>query len=251
MTELSRLTTVEAASSLRTAKVAILPIGATEQHGPHLELRTDTTIATVLARMLATDLGADAVLLPPIPYGLSEHHLPFAGTITLRPQTLRSLLLDVFESVAHHGVRRVIVLNGHGGNIDAIRLAAREARRDSKLRVAHVMWAQLGRDVVDREAGPSWRRNHACEIETSLAMVLDDSLVRPSELDVAPLTGPRDPFTEPVSASVDVPIWFDEWTANGALGDPRRASVERGQAIVEVVRARAAEFARSFVADER
>ncbi len=247
MNELARMTTVEARDAFRTARVAILPIGATEQHGPHLELRTDTAIASRLACRLAEALGRDAVLLPEVSYGLSEHHLDFSGTLTLRPSTLRALLLDIFESVRVNGIQRVMVINGHGGNIDAVRLAAREALRDLEMHVAQLMWAQLGKDVIPREAGGSWRRNHACEIETSIAMVLDDSLVRHDKIVPAQLKSPRDAFTEPTNAYVDLPIWFDAWTASGSLGDPTRASVDRGARIIDAVASNALAFARQFV----
>lgn len=247
MNSLPHMTTIEARAAFRAASVAILPIGATEQHGPHLELRTDTALASALAADLAENLGSKAVLLPEISYGLSEHHLPFAGTLTLRPATLRALLLDIFESLRHHGVQKVLIVNGHGGNIDAIRLASREALRDLDMEVAHLMWAQLAREQIATEAGPSWRRNHACEIETSLAMVLDNSLIRYDRIDQAHLIGTKDAFTEPTNASVDLPIWFDAWTETGALGDPRRASPERGERLAQIVRSKALEFARHFI----
>ncbi|MEA5457273.1 creatininase family protein [Sinomonas sp. JGH33] len=241
------MTTDEAREALRRASVAILPIGATEQHGPHLELRTDTALASALAAELAAGLGDRAVVLPEIGYGLSEHHLPFAGTLTLRPTTLRAVLLDILESIRHHGIDKVLIVNGHGGNIDAIRLVAREALRDFGMQVAHLMWAQLARDAIADEAGPSWRRNHACEIETSLAMVLDESLLRPDRIGESHLIGAKDDFTEPTNASVDLPIWFDAWTETGALGDPRRASAQRGERIAAEASANALAFALQFL----
>lgn len=143
--ELACMTTEDAAAVLTNARLAILPLGANEQHGPHLELRTDIAIAEAFARKLADDLGDDAVLCPPVPYGLSEHHMRFPGTLTLRPRTFISAILDIAESLAEHGIRRLIVVNGHGGNIDAVRIAAREARRD------HGIWWRIC-------AGPGWRR---------------------------------------------------------------------------------------------
>src|SRR5690625_1162128 len=115
---LASLTTEEAEAALARAKVAILPLGAIEQHGPHLDLSTDISIATELARRICTELGDDAILLPPMPYGLSEHHTAFAGTVTLRPSTFIQLILEVVESLAAQGMRRTVIVNGHGGNID-------------------------------------------------------------------------------------------------------------------------------------
>ena len=122
---------------------SLVPVGSVEQHGPHLTLDTDLAVADAFARRLDADLGDDALLCPPIAYGLSEHHLGFPGSLTLRPDTFIGLLLDVIESLAHWDLQRVLVVNGHGGNIDALRLVSGQARRDLGSLVAAVMWAQL------------------------------------------------------------------------------------------------------------
>jgi creatinine amidohydrolase len=245
--DLSRLTTVEAAEALARARVAVLPVGATEQHGPHLELCTDIAIAEAFARRLTAELGDDAVLCPPFAYGLSEHHLNFAGTMTLRPATFAAVLGDIVESLAAHGIRRLLVFNGHGGNIDAVKLAARQARRDQDVLMAHLCWARLAGDVIRAEMGGEARYNHACQIETSIAMALVPQIVRHDRIGAAALVSGRDPYTEPHDGVVDVPIWFHEWTANGALGEPRASSVELGERIVATVHERSVGFARRFM----
>lgn len=248
--ELSRLTTEEAHTALSTARVAVLPVGATEQHGPHLELCTDIAIADALARRLTADLGDDAVLCPPLAYGLSEHHLQFAGTLTLRPATFMAVLSDIVESLGAHGIRRLLIVNGHGGNIDAVRLAARQIRRDHNVLLAHLCWARLAADVIRAHmGGGEVRYNHACQIETSIAMALRPDIVRPARLAEAMTGTTRDPYTEPQNGVVDVPIWFREWTANGALGDPRRSSAELGERIVAITHERSVGFARRFMSD--
>lgn len=244
-TPLADLTTVEAAAAIDAASLAILPLGAIEQHGPHLALRTDISIATALAKRLADALDPMAVLLPPMPYGLSEHHLPFAGTVTLRPETLIRLILDVVESMSAHGIDRVIIVNGHGGNMDAIRLAARQARRDHGVLVAHVMWVQVAADAIGAEMAGRGMHNHACEIETSLAMELCPEIVH--EPLPTQLTEPRFvPLAAPPTAKFDVPLWFDELSPTGALGDASRATVERGKHLTDLVLERTVTFARGF-----
>jgi len=250
MPELSRLVWEEARDALARAHLALLPVGSCEQHGPHGTLDTDSAIAEAFARRLATDLGEDAVLCPPLRYGLSEHHLDFPGTLTLRPATFIALVADVVESLAHWNLRRVLVVNGHGGNIDALRLAAREARRDRGALVASVIWAQLAADEI-ANATNSPRHNHACEIETSLAMALAPETVRADRIgppgDLAQLDrAAADPLTDPPAARADRPIWFAELTSTGALGDARRASAELGRSIAETAYARALEFARGL-----
>lgn len=245
MGELARLTWQEARDVLARARLALLPVGSTEQHGPHLTLDTDIAVAEGLARRLADDLGEGAILCPPIAYGLSEHHMAFPGTLTLRPATFVGLVLEVVESLAHWGVQRVLVVNGHGGNIDALRLVARTARRDHGSLVAAVMWAVLAADEIAARVGsPTY--GHACEVETSVAMVLAPDSLRPERIGEP---GPRatpDPLVLPQRAVVDRATWLHEWTEDGALGDPRLASEELGEAVVAVAYERALAFARSF-----
>jgi creatinine amidohydrolase len=248
MPELARLTWQEAEDALAAARLALVPVGSCEQHGPHLTLDTDIAIATAFAQRLADDLGSLAVLCPPLGYGISEHHLAFAGTLTLRPATFGNVLADVVESLAHWGIRRVLVVNGHGGNVDAIRLAARTARRDHGALVAGVMWAQLAADEAARHAR-SDRYGHACEIETSVAMVLAPASLHADRITEPAPVGRPDALLDPPGASVDRPTWFQELTANGALGDPRHASEEIGEAVVGTAYARALAFARRL-ADE-
>lgn len=243
MPELARLTWPEANEALERARLALVPVGSCEQHGPHLTLDTDIAIAAAFARRLADDLGDVALLCPPLGYGLSEHHLAFPGTLTLRPGTFLGFLSDVVESLAHWGIRRVLVVNGHGGNVDAIRLAARAARRDRRALVVGVMWAQLAAEEAARHAR-SERYGHACEIETSVAMVLAPGSLRADLIaEPRPSVDP-DPLTDPPRARVDRASRFEEWTENGALGDPRLASEEIGVAVVGAAYDQALGFAR-------
>jgi creatinine amidohydrolase len=245
MPELARLTWPEAEEALARARLALVPVGSCEQHGPHLTLDTDIAIAGAFASRLADGLGELAVLCPPLGYGLSEHHLSFAGTLTLRPATFAGFLSEVVESLAHWGIKRVLVVNGHGGNVDAIRLVARAARRDHGALVAGVMWAQLAADEAARHAR-SERYGHACEIETSVAMVLAPGSLHADRIAEPNPAGRSDPLTDPPAPRADRPIWFREWTANGALGDPRHASTEIGTAVVDTAYERALAFAREL-----
>ena len=245
MPELARLTWLDAQEAIPKADLAAVAVGSCEQHGPHLTLETDSAIAQAFAHRLADDLGDRALLCPPLPYGLSEHHMGFAGTLTLRAETLLGFLSDLVESLSRWGLRRVLVVNGHGGNVDAIRLAARAARRDQRALVAGLMWAQVAADEIAKRV-TSERYGHACEVETSVAMVLAPESVRADMIAEPQPAGRRDALTDPPSPRIDRPTWFNEWTKNGALGDPRLASVELGEDIVETAYARALEFARRF-----
>jgi creatinine amidohydrolase len=246
MNRLAGMTWAQAEAAFDTARLAILPTGSIEQHGPHLSLETDTVIAANLASGLAQELGAQAVLLPRLDYGLSEHHLHFPGTLTLRPETYLRVLTDIVESLVHWGQRRILIVNGHGGNIDALRLVGRSARRDQGALVASVMWAQVAADeIASRVHSASY--GHACESETSVAMAVAPEVVRP---DLIAEPGERfsvDRLTDPPGAIVDQTVMLHQWSGDGALGDARLATTELGQAIVDTVMARTLDFARRLM----
>lgn len=243
MHELARMTWPEVEDVLQRARLGIVPTGSCEQHGPHLELGTDAAIANAFARRLAADLGAAAVLCPALAYGLSEHHLAFPGTLTLRPTTFMALLGDVVESLARWGLRRVLVVNGHGGNLDAIRLAARSARLDHGVLVGGIMWSQLAAAEI-RQWTDSSAYGHACEVETSVAMAIAPDLVRPDAIRHEGGRYSVDALTAPPAPRADLPVWLHEWSDDGALGNPAGASAEFGEAVIDVAYDRALAFAR-------
>ncbi|MFQ5966777.1 MAG: creatininase family protein [Acidimicrobiia bacterium] len=245
MVELAGLTWEDAGEALRNARLGLVPVGSCEQHGPHLALDTDLAIADALSRRLANDLGDSAILYPPVAYGLSEHHMGFPGTVTLRPETFIGVFMDLVDSAARWGLRRLLIVNGHGGNIDALRLVSRIARRDRRVLVASVMWAQLAaEEIAARAQSPQY--GHACEIETSVALVLAPDRVFSERIAAPKGRRSADPLTDPPWAQVDQAVAFDEWTEDGALGDPTLAKPELGAEIVEAAYDRALSFAQRF-----
>jgi creatinine amidohydrolase len=209
-----------------------------------MTLDTDTAIADAFARRLADSLGVDTILCPPMVYGMSEHHLAFAGSLTLRAASLLGVVRDIVESLAHHGLRKVLLVNGHGGNLDPLRLAAREANRDGLAEVATILWAILAADLIASRAATR-RHAHACDIETSVALAIAPQTVLFDRVE-APSLPAAAPLAEPQGARVDVPTRFEQWTVNGSIGDPRLATRELGEEIVALALARAREFALRF-----
>lgn len=242
---LAAMTTGQARAAKQQTAVAILPVGATEQHGPHLTVSTDARIAEEFAARLADALGARALLCPLVPYGLSEHHEAFAGTVTLSPSGFITLMLDLVASLHRQGLPRVIIVNGHGGNIDALNLVARRARTELGVPVASMMWARLARDVCAEAAGDAY--GHACELETSVAMVLAPDCVRADRIRAPEPRPETDPLSAPPVAYVDTAARFDELTTDGVYGDPTKASRELGERIVSVALERATAFATRFI----
>jgi creatinine amidohydrolase len=247
--ELQKMTWRDARDAFEFARLALIPTGSCEQHGPHMSLATDIEIADTFARRLAEDLGELAFLCPRVPYGLSEHHMAFAGTLTLRPDTFIAILADLLESLRHWNLRRALVVNGHAGNIDALRLVARKARRDLGMVVGSVIWTQLAADAIARRVDSS-RYGHACEVETSIAMVLAPDCVFEDRIEDPQPVGPAEPLTDPPGAVVDRPTTFTEWTSNGSLGDPRLSNESLGREVVEVAYERALSFARQLADKE-
>jgi creatinine amidohydrolase len=155
----------------------ILVTGATEQHGHHLPLGTDTMIPVTLAERLSA--ATDVPIAPPLPYGMSEAHMAFPGTITLSEEVLQGLYLDVIKSAYRHGWRRLFLINGHGGNRNALNWAvslACKIKRDLKVYVSHWWTEEVVREVAQKVYGRN--EGHAGLEETAGVLVDYASLVK-------------------------------------------------------------------------
>src|SRR5688572_27292178 len=153
MTRLRELTWPEARSAL-PGRVVLLPVGSVEQHGRHMPLATDHITAERIA--LLTEARHDVILAPTLPYGISPHHRQFWGTIWLRSEVFRDSILDIARSLQTHGVERLVVVNGHGGNSATLAEVAQTLRQE-KLGVAVFDWwrglsADLVREVLGEDA---------------------------------------------------------------------------------------------------
>jgi len=223
---LAEHTTTTFADALADAEVAILPTGSTEQHGPHLPLGMDFMAAEAMARSLERD---DAVVLPTVPVGVSEHHRQFHGTLWVRPETFEWFVEETLSSVASHGVRRAVVVNGHGGNSGALQRAARSLRRDEVAFAAPWNWWEsvdaLADDLFEEGGG------HADAVETSLMSHLAGDLVREDALADA-AAGANDSWGEQVHGAE---VGFDtvDFSDSGAVGDPTQGSAAAGEELFE------------------
>lgn len=163
--------------------VAILPLAAIEQHGAHLAVSTDTALVTSIAESAEAALREQVVLCPTLPFGSSHHHLAFAGTLSLSPQLYVTVVVELVESLLQSGFRRIVLLNGHGGNITPVRLAlgVLSHKYDDSLRpnIALVTYWELGGAAFAGEAPmESPALSHACEYETSMMLHLFPERVR-------------------------------------------------------------------------
>jgi creatinine amidohydrolase len=248
------MTWPEAKAALATARLVIVPTGSTEQHGPGMALSTDITMATAVAGWVAARLAPRALVAPSLPFGLSQHHMRFPGTITLHPDTFTAVLLDVLRSLRQHGVRRFLLLNGHGGNQAILSVVAARARHELDVAAATAMYTAPAADLLRERFGRAYM--HACEIEASLALAAAPELVRVEALAPGEELPPRFRHTalagggSAAGAFADVAARMDEITANGVLGDPRRASRETGAEVLALAEQRLVEFLEDFIADD-
>lgn len=247
---LEHVTTVEAAACWAEVQAGIVAVGSLEQHGPNLGMGVDTAIAAALARDLAHRFAPRLALLPAVPYGISYHHMAFTGSLTLRAETLDAILTDLVTSLGQHGVRTLIVVNGHGGNTAPLVTTFGRLRAQG-FRVAALSWFGLGGDVAAQIArSPLY--GHACEVETSVALALTPDLVRADRLTpgaVKPLPFRHADIRGP--ARVEAVYRFEELTDNGALGDARLATEADGRRLVDATLERATAFIDDFLGADR
>jgi creatinine amidohydrolase len=236
----------------RDRTVVVLPLGSVEQHGRHMPLGTDSILAHAVA-LKAADLGAAgrSLVLPPPWYGFSEHHMRFAGTVTLSVKTLMRLAEDIVGSVVAHGFRRVVMVNGHGGNNGAIDVLASVlgARHYGAARIASLTYFQLARDAIAalRQSAPGGM-GHACEFETAMMLHLRPDLVKMERAAVAyPDPGSAYLSTDLLGAPrVRTYLDFKDLSETGTFGDPSLATAEKGARFFAAVTEELARFIDDF-----
>jgi len=225
--ELSRMSWKEAREAMRQAKVALLPVGSTEQHGPHLPLGTDWMTAQEIARRAGKKGGW--LVLPTIPVGVSEHHRHFWGTLWVPPEVLRDYVMSVARSLAFHGLRKMVFVNGHGGNTAALEEAARRLREEGIYAYVYVWWRAIAETIAQIVETSG---SHAAEMETAVVLAIAPELVRPENYGEAVAKGA--PEWGKKIEGIDVGFDTVDFTESGATGDPSRATVEKGEKILQV-----------------
>ncbi len=228
------LTTEEFAAD----RIAVLPVAAIEQHGPHLPVGVDTCIAEAYLGRVRTLLPANspALFLPVQAVGASDEHRAFAGTLTLSPETALSAFIEIGESVARAGIHKLVIVNSHGGNVALIDLAARQLRVRLNMLVVHCSWGRFGYPDGLFSAAEHTHGIHGGDIETSIMLAAYPHLVRHEKLaDFRPNTYAMERDYAVLRA--DHPVGFGWMTqdlhASGALGDASLASAKKGAAALD------------------
>lgn len=232
--EWSRLKSADLRALAARDAVVILPVASTEQHGPHLATSVDTLLVGEIAKRAARKVAGEmpVVVAPTLWCGLAEHHLAFGGTFSLSFPTYLAILRDLVRSLKVQGFRRVLLFNGHGGNIAGLDVAATELARDPGLPVAvGSYWPAVGAPIGEILEDQTTVL-HACEAETSMMLA-----VAPDLVDAANLAAAAGPADLDESAFGEQPRrWksFAEITPNGTIGNPARATAAKGEKLLEI-----------------
>ncbi|CAN7683533.1 creatininase family protein [Paenibacillus sp. LjRoot153] len=211
----------------------VLPVGAVEQHGPHMPVFTDTLISEVLLTEAFEQLPDDANiwLLPAIPYGKSTEHLGHAGTITLSATTLMAVVMDIAKSLRRSGFQKLVLVNSHGGNTDLLNMMGREIRIETGLAVFRLDPGGLGGadewiTPLEKQAGI-----HAGDMETSIVMAAMPHWV---DMDVAPTEYPSYPESRYLALRNRAFAWvMDDLSHTGVSGDATTATMAKGKAMTD------------------
>ena len=236
-----------------TNKVVVLPLGSLEQHGHHLPLLTDSMIGTEIARRAEAELSDEALFLPLLWVGASDHHRAFPGTVSISNSVYVDVLIDMLESLVAAGFRRIFLLNSHGGNITPGRMAIYDVHLNHRdipdLFLAFSSWWTLAAEQVAALTNVKQEMvTHACEQESSMILRLRPELVK---MEVA--SGANIPFESAFYcpdfsrlSRVDVPRAFDQLSLTGAFGHPEFAEAEKGEALFSAAVTEVTAFVREF-----
>lgn len=243
---------VEMKTAIDNSAIVVIPVGATEQHGPHLPLATDYFMAETVAFQAAKrakDQGVQVLVTPTIWTGYSPHHMDFSGSITLRGETMINLLIDVIKSVWSHGARKIFILNGHGGNMNLINSTVQILKFEHDITITAASYWSFAAKYI-----PEWRLSalggidHACEMEMSLMLHNAPHLANKEKARDGSWFPKSRFLTGDLMAGAPVSTaWsFKDLTSDGTLGNAEIATAQRGTELMKVVVDEVAEFLVNF-----
>lgn len=234
----------EVKEAMEEGRVALLPVATYEDHGPHLPVDVDVVLCNEICRRAAARIPSEVVLAPPVNHGYSPHHMDFHGTITIRWDTFINYIKDVCCSLAHHGFKRILIINGHGSNTSPVDMAARLTiiEYEGKVLCANANhWGlrpvrELGKTLRESEYGGT---SHGGEYETSLYLALKPDLV-----DMTWSVNEQSPLspsfktdllagTHPDGSDARLVPYWSAVTGSGVIGDAARATREKGEQFLE------------------
>ncbi|MGW4774239.1 creatininase family protein [Nocardia sp. NPDC004278] len=212
----------------------LLPVGSTEQHGPHLPTGVDDFLSAEACRRAAAIMVANnrpVVVAPSLWCGLAQHHMEFGGTFTLTLATYHLLLRDLCQSVLTAGFTKILVVNGHGGNVTALNALSNELSEELSATIAVTSYFTAAQTRTAEVLDTQDTLMHACEGETSMMMAIAPELVDLTQLPNA--TGPDIVLQSAPDRIVYTPRSFKHVTPSGVAGDARAATAQKGEAILD------------------
>jgi creatinine amidohydrolase len=231
-------------------RVVLLPVGTIEQHGPHLPLSTDCITSREIARLVVERIPDESILMPQVYYSFNFHHLDFPGTVAVDGHTIIDYVTDIGKSVAHHGFRKLLLVNGHGSNVPFLDIAARNISNHTEAVAALVSWWSLAEPALTeiRESEYPGGLSHGCELETSVILHFRPDLVRmdKAERDMSYPKGKYFFWDLQKGSPVHFQEFFSRNSRTGTKGDPTPATAEKGRVVVECVVENMTELVREF-----
>ncbi|KPV64052.1 MAG: 2-amino-5-formylamino-6-ribosylaminopyrimidin- 4(3H)-one 5'-monophosphate deformylase [Candidatus Bathyarchaeota archaeon BA1] len=230
---IEEMTPEEMAEALRVVDTVLVPLGTIEQHGPHLPVGTDVFIPIEVAKRVAEK--SHVLVAPPIYYGNSMSMQEMKGVITITPETLAAMLLDLCRSLAKQGFKKIVFINGHGGNVQVLNFIGQRSRLETGAKIIRVDWWVIASEeiskICEREVV------HADEGETSMALACRPKLVN---MEKAVRDEMADELTQRLTRGKpknmpQVYLPFQVWTKTGLIGDAVKATAEKGEKILEAV----------------
>jgi len=231
---LFKLTWPEVGEYLKKNEIVLFPTGSTEQHGKHLAEDNDAFTALEISKRVAEKTGV--LVAPVMPFGYSPHHMGFPGSITLSFETLVAVYKEVCRSLMKHGFKKIVIMNAHGGNQNAISETLRQLKEETGTTVYSLMvfpssrgfGAKAVKETIETSGG------HADELETSVVLYLGQRVLSEKAEKGVPPASLSD-FLRKYTGEVSTARDFHEITVSGSLGDPTLASKEKGRKLVEAV----------------
>ena len=238
-----KLTWPEINDAIELRKICIVPCGAVEQHGHHLPLDVDMVCPTGIAYGAGRELPDQILVLPTVCYGYTGHVMDFPGTINNHFEHFIDHVLDITKSLAYHGFKKIVLLNGHGSNMPNLDLVARRTNLETDAECILAAWWNLL--TVDKEFLPRWRQSkfpggcaHACELETSLYMYLDGGnvrtdLIKSGEISFNVENSEFNWVDLFAAGPATLVSWTSSYSETGVLGAAELATAEEGRVAYE------------------
>lgn len=219
----------EVEGKINEKTVAVIPIGSIEQHGVHAPLGTDYFVADGFAKMI--EENDNVLIIPTIPVGVAEYHRHFAGSLWVKPETLKNYIGEIIKSFAFHGVKKVIIVNGHGGNREPLKEMGRYLKFEEGIEVAVWTWFEsIEKEIIDMfGVRPPL---HADEAETAMLLNFVPEYVKP-ELYEESAAGSSEQWGKFYNGTM-VSQEVRDFSKTGATGDPKKTDLSIGKKMLEL-----------------